>query len=540
MTEKKSREIRVLIADDHPIFREGLAKVISRDPRMEVVAEAENGDEALAHLTELRPDVAVLDLDMPERDGFAVTRAAQEAKLAVKVIILTSHNNEALFHSALDLGVAGYVLKDGAINEIVNAIRAVAAGRHYFSPELSTYLLNRANRGSSLGAQRPSFNDLKSAKSLGISLSTFEQRADSRISHYRILKKLGAGAMGEVYLAEDSRLDRKVAVKLLGDRFSSDEDLLQRFIREAKAASALNHPNILTVYDFGQTESGAHFIATEYIEGETLRYHIGHSRTQLRDVLDVIVQVASALSTAHQAGIFHRDIKPENIMLRPDGIVKVLDFGLAKLGANSVSSSFFLKDTVPGTILGTVEYMSPEQACGKEVDARTDVFSLGIVLYEMVTGRRPFRAESSSEVLAAILEKEPLPLARFSDEAPAELQRIVSKCLRKDRDDRYQTMKGLLADLKELRDELALEAKLERSSRSANLSVLENQPTRIVKSDSSKHRVTPVTSTATGKTTSSAEYLISEIKNHKRGIVVTLLIVLLAALALGYRIFWNH
>jgi len=198
MTERQSRDIRVLIADDHPIFREGLAKVISRDPRLHVVAEAENGDQAVARLTELRPDVAVLDLDMPERDGFAVTRAAQAAKLAVKVIILTSHNNEALFHSALDLGVAGYVLKDSAINEIVSAIRTVAGGRHYFSPELSTYLLNRANRPASLAEREPTTKDLTSAEVLGVSLRTFEPSSDRRISHYRILKKLGAGGMGEV------------------------------------------------------------------------------------------------------------------------------------------------------------------------------------------------------------------------------------------------------------------------------------------------------------------------------------------------------
>jgi serine/threonine protein kinase/DNA-binding NarL/FixJ family response regulator len=539
MIEKKSREIRVLIADDHPIFREGLAKVISRDPRMQVVAEAENGDEALAHLTELRPDVAVLDLDMPERDGFAVTRGAQEAKLSVKVIILTSHNNEALFQSALDLGVAGYVLKDGAINEIVSAIRAVAAGRHYFSPELSTYLLNRANRPASFAERQPAVSELTASEALGVSLRTFEQRSDPRISHYRILRKLGEGGMGDVYLAEDDRLDRKVAVKLLNDEFNRNEELLQRFIREAKAASALNHPNILTVHDFGQTESGSHFIATEYIEGETLRHHIRHSHMNLRQVMDVIVQVASALSTAHQAGIIHRDIKPENVMVRPDSIVKVLDFGLAKLGENSAASTLALKDTTPGTILGTVQYMSPEQARGQEVDARTDIFSLGIVLYEIVAGGPPFGAKSGPDVLAAILEKEPPPLARFNDEAPAELQRIVSKCLRKEPDDRYQTMKGLLADLKELRDELALEAKLERSSRSANISVSENQPTRIVKSEGSKNQGAQATSTATGKTISSSEYLISEIKNHKRGIAVMLLIVLLAAL-LGYWIFWNR
>ncbi len=547
MVDRQSREIRILIADDHPIFREGLAKIISRDPRLHVVAQAENGDEAVAYLTELRPDVAVLDLDMPERDGFAVTRAAQQAKLAVKVIILTSHNNEALFHSALDLGVAGYVLKDGAINEIVSAIRTVAAGRHYFSPELSTYLLNRANRAASLGEDKPTSGDLAPAESLGVSFRTFEHRSDPQISHYRLLKKLGAGGMGQVYLAEDPRLDRKVAVKLLTDEFNRDEDRLRRFIREAKAASALNHPNIITVYDIGQTESGAHFIATEYIEGKTLRHHIRHYRMNLRQVLDSIVQVASALSTAHQAGIFHRDIKPENVMLRPDGIVKVLDFGLAKVSEKPLSVPYSSAatvahtDTAPGTILGTVQYMSPEQGRGQEVDARTDIFSLGIVLYEMIAGRPPFVGESSTDVLVAILEKEPLPLARFTDEAPAELQRIVSKCLRKERDDRYQTMKGLLADLKELRDELSLEAKLERSSRSAINSALENQPTRIVKSDSTKHRMAQTTSTATGKTTSSAaDYLISEIKRHERGVVVTLLILLLAALGVGYWIFWNH
>src|SRR5262249_16349677 len=250
-----------------------------------------------------------------------VTRAAQEANLAVKVIILTSHNNEELFHTALDLGVAGYILKDGAISEIVNAIRAVAAGRNYFSPELSTFLLNRANRAASLTQPKPTINvGEKTGKEIAETprIRAGEQPGAKRtISHYRILKKLGAGAMGEVYLAEDTRLDRKVAVKLLGEEFNRNDDRLRRFIREAKAASASSHPNILIVYDIGKTESDTHFIATEYIEGETLRLHIHYSSLKLRVMLDIGVQVASALSTAHQAGIIHRDIKPENIMLRP-------------------------------------------------------------------------------------------------------------------------------------------------------------------------------------------------------------------------------
>src|SRR5688572_10977665 len=202
--------------------------------------------------------------------------------------------------------------------------------------------------------------------------------ANTPLSHYRIVSKLGAGGMGEVYLAEDTRLDRKVAIKLLGEAFNRDEDRLRRFIQEAKAASALNHPNIITVYDIGQTESGEHFIAIEYIEGETLRHHIQHSRMKTREILDAVVKVASALSTAHQAGMDLRDLNPENLMLRPDGLVKVLDFGLAKLTekptppTDSKAATISRQATDPGTVMGTVQYMSPEQARGKEVDARSD------------------------------------------------------------------------------------------------------------------------------------------------------------------------
>ena len=294
------------------------------------------------------------------------------------------------------------------------------------------------------------------------------------VGSFRILSQLGRGGMGEVYLAEDSKLGRKVALKLLPEEFSRREDLVRRFALEAKAASALNHPNIVTVYEIGQTGS-SEYIATEYIEGETLREHFARGRMSLREVLDIVIQVAGALAAAHGAGIIHRDIKPENMMLRPDGYVKILDFGLAKAiscrrpgsrqpAADPEAATLVKVETEPGTMIGTVYYMAPEQARGLEVDARADVFSVGVIAYEMIAGRRPFGGETNLDALISTLEKEPPPLARYAPGAPAEIQRIVSKALRKDREDRYQTIRDMWIDLKNLREELAFEAKLERSS----------------------------------------------------------------------------
>src|SRR5919106_2741773 len=230
------------------------------------------------------------------------------------------------------------------------------------------------------------------------------------IAHYRIIQKLGAGGMGEVYLAQDTKLDRKVALKILAAEVAVDRSRMNRFVQEAKAASALNHPNILTIHEIDETDS-VHFIATEFIDGETLRERMKSAPMKLGEVLDVAVQIASALSAAHAVGIVHRDIKPENVMLRRDGIVKVLDFGLAKLAERLPKDSVDPEaptsfKTDPGTVVGTAIYMSPEQARGMAVDARTDIFSLGVVLYEMLAGRVPFGGESKNDIIVALLNRD--------------------------------------------------------------------------------------------------------------------------------------
>ncbi len=275
------------------------------------------------------------------------------------------------------------------------------------------------------------------------------------IANYRIISELGCGGMGEVYLAQDLKLGRKIALKLLPIEYTSHPELVRRFGMEARAASALNHPNIVTIHEIGQSES-CHFIATEFVDGQTLRRRMRNFASDpmsLAQILDIGSQIASALAAAHSAGIVHRDIKPENIMLRRDGFVKILDFGLAKLSPQVSPTEASMVNTNPGIVMGTVRYMSPEQARGLEVDSRTDIWSLGTVLYEMVTGRMPFNGETPSHVIVAILETKPPPLSRYS-QVPLELERIVAKTLRRHRDRRYQRAKDLVLDLTNLKKEL--------------------------------------------------------------------------------------
>ena len=346
----------------------------------------------------------------------------------------------------------------------------------------------------------------------------------TRLGRYEIRSLLGAGGMGEVYLAQDTQLDRAVALKILPAHLAADPQRMRRFTQEAKAASALNHPNIITIHEVGHIDA-VHFIATEFIDGVTLRHLMTNAQMTLRETFDIVIQVASALAAAHASGIVHRDIKPENIMLRRDGYVKVLDFGLAKLTETTASASdpyrstLSMVNTDPGMVMGTVRYMSPEQARGLPVDERTDIWSFGIVLYEMIVGRAPFGGTTKNDVIASILEREPPPLTRLAPETPAELERIVSKTLVKDREERYQTVKDLLIDLRRLKQRLAVEAELERSLQ-PNLTgeATGRGSGKELSVETSRELSTRGTEKIDeDRPTSSIEYLVSEIKRHKRG-----------------------
>ena len=324
------------------------------------------------------------------------------------------------------------------------------------------------------------------------------------------------------------------------DYFTADEQRLRRFQQEARATSALNHPNIITIFEIGQSDSN-HFLATEYIEGQTIRQRLSSATLGVREALDIAIQVANALDAAHQAGIIHRDIKPENVMLRLDGYVKVLDFGLAKLsekqGAaddNTETPTIAQVDTDPGTVLGTVNYMSPEQARGLALDSRTDVFSLGVVLYEMIAARPPFEGKTAGELIALIISKEPPPLARYSNEAPEALQWIVTKALTKDRNDRYQTARDMMVDLRRLKQGLEFEAARAQVI-APNLDDPRTIDTRAQAVIDTGDEPAKKTGYGIALTTSSTEVILSEIKRHKKGaaLVFVGLAIVIAGLVMG-------
>ncbi|MGB2990230.1 MAG: protein kinase, partial [Candidatus Zixiibacteriota bacterium] len=277
------------------------------------------------------------------------------------------------------------------------------------------------------------------------------------VSHYRVVRKLGEGGMGEVYLAEDTKLDRQVALKFLSEQFASDQNFKVRFKREAQAAAALNHPNIITIHEVAEYEDRP-FIAMEFVEGESLKELTARKDLSVQKVIDLGIQISQGLAKAHQAGIIHRDVKPQNILIDKDGRARICDFGLAKLRREVML-------TRTGTTVGTVAYMSPEQGQGKEVDQRSDIFSLGVVLYEMVTGQLPFKGEHEAAIVYSIVNETPEPLARYKANVPEGLESVVEKVLRKDRDTRYQSAADITADLKELQRQSTTAATL--SSKSA-------------------------------------------------------------------------
>jgi eukaryotic-like serine/threonine-protein kinase len=357
------------------------------------------------------------------------------------------------------------------------------------------------------------------------------------ISHYKIISQLGAGGMGEVYLAQDTKLDRKVALKILPADVASNRDRMERFVREAKAAAALNHPNIAHIYEIGEAD-GLNFIAMEFIEGVTLREKIHRERTELRKLLRYLQHAAEGLAKAHAAGIVHRDLKPDNIMITGEGHAKILDFGLAKLiepqpipggDSSEVATAVMPQHSTPGTVMGTVGYMSPEQAQGKtkEIDQRSDIFSFGCILFEAATGKKPFEGESVIKSLHMVVYETAPPIADFNPAAPAELQRIVRRCLEKDADDRYQGIKEVAIELKHLRRELETGADFDTTTPPP----VSSQATLSSDSGSTVKSTAPV-SASIPPALSSAEYVVQGLKRHKLTTAIVA-VVLISAVALS-------
>src|SRR5215510_4830689 len=373
-----------------------------------------------------------------------------------------------------------------------------------------------------------------------------EPRAGQMVGHYQIERQLGAGGMGVVYLAHDTRLGRPAALKLLRPDLTQDPERMRRFRREARAASALNHPNILTIYEVGQADSpagDAHFIAAEFVDGQTLRELFERAGLTLGAALDILIQVAGALSAAHEAGIVHRDIKPENIMLRKDGLVKALDFGLAKLAEHDAlpqRDSFARATTQPGAVMGTVSYMSPEQARGLEVDERSDLFSLGVVMYETLTGRAPFEGETTGDVLVALLAGEPRSLTRYVAKLPDALQEIIDRALAQSVERRYETARELGADLKRLKQDLEFAARLkeQRGSKDDILTLTVGVAFNVAEHSTFEtlHEVKP------SRSRGDARFAVLRGLLRQRGIVLAMmaLALIIIAAALAWRRFAPH
>src|SRR5436309_823632 len=359
---------------------------------------------------------------------------------------------------------------------------------------------------------------------------------NTRLDHYEIRSLLGKGGMGEVYLAEDMRLHRKVALKILPAAVATDEDRMRRFEQEATAAAALNHPHIAHIYEIGES-AGTHFIAIEHIDGDTLRDKIHRDKAPLEKLLKYLTQVAEGLAKAHAAGIVHRDLKPDNIMITRDDYAKILDFGLAKLveterslglgssPASEIGTRIMAQQSLAGMVMGTAGYMSPEQAQGKvkEIDQRSDIFSFGCILFEATTGHKPFEGEDILDSLHKIVHAPTPQIKEINAKAPNELQRIVRRCLAKDPEERYQTIKDVALELKEVRQGM--------TGAAVDTSVPSSGSTETLGQQTTEQSAT---------STSSAEYLVSQIKSHKRSAAIALTALVVAAAVLAYFFYFKH
>ncbi|HXD33822.1 MAG TPA: protein kinase [Pyrinomonadaceae bacterium] len=422
---------------------------------------------------------------------------------------------------------------DCSADQRTTFLKNAAAGEQEVQHAVEAMLAADERRGLLLDS--PAYNAVSTFVTSSVSSGDSLNLTGEMIGDYRLVRELGRGGMGTVYLAYDTRLGRQAALKLLPSVFNSPERV-RRLEREARAASALNHPHIITIYDFGQA-NGRDFIASEFVEGRTLREHVGTDDLTFNQIVEVISQVASALETAHNAGIIHRDIKPENIMLRPDGYSKVLDFGLAKLTETDFGSRDSKKtdsgrtsvfETRTGTLLGTVNYMSPEQVRGEKLDGRSDLFSLGVVFYELLTGHRPFSGETWHHTMVAITDSEPMPLGLYLESVPAFLQSIINRVLNKDREQRYQSASELLSDLEKLQDELGPNTHIERDAEDPQrINRISEQTTPLMSEGVAiskklrKHKAAPVTSSG---------------KRRWVNVVIALGIILTAAFLLYFRV----
>ena len=368
-----------------------------------------------------------------------------------------------------------------------------------------------------------------------------ELTSKTTLSHYRIVSKLGAGGMGEVYLAQDTKLNRKVALKILPPELAANRDRMRRFVQEAQAAAALNHPNIAHIYEIGESDD-RNFIAMEFVDGVTLRAKIHDEKSDLRTLLKHLLQVADGLAKAHGSGIVHRDLKPDNIMITVDGHAKVLDFGLAKLletrpestdeTGEAATALMPVQHSTPGVVMGTVGYMSPEQAKAKPVDQRSDIFSFGCILYEAATGRKPFAGDSVVDTLHKIIHDPAPAISDFNPSASPELQRVIRKCLAKDPAKRYQTIRDTANDLEELIEEMKGMPIMERSVAPST-----SASTRSGPGGTDQYVRAETTVSSTHSPSSSAEYIVSEFKRHK--FVVALVLVLLVGSAVGLFLYKN-